>query len=297
MYSLERYTLPEVIERSSARYAERPALSMVGGEPVLYSELEPRTRRIAALLELLGAQRGDRIALISENCPEWGLAYFGIVRSGCIAVPILTDFIPEQMKNILDHAGCRVVIASKRIAAKLDKAGALAERLLVSVEDPFAGEAMPSSDCPSRGCRILRPARHSGRRRRLHRLHIRHDGSVQGRHAHPSQHHFERRGQPLLHRLAPYRSLPLDPPPRPCLRVHDRFHHSPLGRIFGLLFGQAALRDGPTSRPEADTAHDRAIRASRTRKGIPLERGSRRSKRFPYTSTRSSALPSSVSRA
>jgi long-chain acyl-CoA synthetase len=140
MYSLERYTLPELIEKSSVRYAERPALSMVGGEAVSYAELEPRTRRVAAFLGLLGARKGDRAALISENCPEWGIAFFGIERAGCVAVPILTDFTPEQMGNILAHSESRFVFVSKRFAAKLGAApggahaGPLAGRTIVSVE-------------------------------------------------------------------------------------------------------------------------------------------------------------------
>jgi len=67
VYTVERYTIPEVVEKSSRRYAERPALSMVGGKPVLYRDLEPRTRRIAAFLGLLGIKKGDRVAILSEN--------------------------------------------------------------------------------------------------------------------------------------------------------------------------------------------------------------------------------------
>jgi long-chain acyl-CoA synthetase len=135
MYSLERYTIPEMLEKSSVRYAERPALAMVGGEALRYSELEPRTRRVAALLGLIGARKGDRVALISENRPEWGLAFLGISRSGCIPVPILTDFTPEQMGNILAHSESSVVIASKKFGAKLAAAGALAGRKALAVED------------------------------------------------------------------------------------------------------------------------------------------------------------------
>jgi long-chain acyl-CoA synthetase len=144
MYSLVRYTIPEMVEKSSIRYADRPALAMVGGAALSYAELEPRSRKIAALLGLLGVRRGDRVALVSENCPEWGLAYFGISRSGAVAVPILTDFTAEQMKNILDHSESRVVIASKRMAAKLSGVSALDGRIFVSVEAPFSSPGMPS---------------------------------------------------------------------------------------------------------------------------------------------------------
>lgn len=124
MYKIERFTIPELIEKSSLQYGDRPALAMVGREPLLYSELEPRSRRIAALLSLYGVRQGDKVALVSENRPEWGLAYFGIVRLGAVVVPILTDFLPEQMANIVEHSGARVVIVSKRFLGKFAPASA-----------------------------------------------------------------------------------------------------------------------------------------------------------------------------
>jgi long-chain acyl-CoA synthetase len=133
VYTIEHYTIPEVLEKSSRRYSDRPALSMVEGEPVFFRDLEPRTRRIAAYLGLLGIKKGDRVALLSENRPEWGLSYFGISRLGAVAVPIMTDFLPEQISTILEHSESRVVIVSKRLAAKIGDEGG--KRILVSLED------------------------------------------------------------------------------------------------------------------------------------------------------------------
>jgi long-chain acyl-CoA synthetase len=133
VYSVERFTIPEVIEKSSRRYSERPALSMIGGEAVLFRDLEPKTRRIAAFLGLLGVKKGDRVALLSENRPEWGLAYFGISRSGAIAVPIMVDFLPEQISAILEHSESKVLIISKRLAGKMSGEGD--KRVLVCLDD------------------------------------------------------------------------------------------------------------------------------------------------------------------
>jgi long-chain acyl-CoA synthetase len=133
LYTIERYTIPEVVEKSSTRYADRPALAMVGGEPVLYRDLEPKTRRIAAFLSLLGVKKGDRVAILSENKPEWGLSYFGIARSGAIAVPIMVDFLPEQISTILEHSETKVLFVSKRLAVKVE--GELGKRILVCLDD------------------------------------------------------------------------------------------------------------------------------------------------------------------
>jgi long-chain acyl-CoA synthetase len=133
VYSIERYTIPELIEKSSRRYADRPALGMVGGQAIYYREIEPRTRRIAALLGLLGVRKGDRVAILSENRPEWGLSYFGISRTGAIAVPIMVDFLPEQISAILEHSESKVLIVSKRLSAKVELEGD--KRILLAIED------------------------------------------------------------------------------------------------------------------------------------------------------------------
>ncbi len=119
MYTIDQFTINEVIAKSSLRYAERPALAMIGDKPVHYRELEIRSRRIAAMLRLLGIQKGDRVAILSENRPEWGLAYFGIVRAGAIAVPIMVDFTAEQIANILAHSECKALFVSSKLEAKL----------------------------------------------------------------------------------------------------------------------------------------------------------------------------------
>ena len=143
MYVIERFTILEILEKSSARYASRVALSMVGGEPIPYRDLEPRTRRISALLGLLGVTKGDKVALLSENRPEWGLSYFGIVRTGAIAVPIMTDFTPEQISTILEHSGSKVLIVSRRFEAKVPDEGK--KRIMLSLEDFSAAGVDPKA--------------------------------------------------------------------------------------------------------------------------------------------------------
>jgi long-chain acyl-CoA synthetase len=133
MYTTECYTMTELIQKSSKRYADRPALAMVGEKPIYYREIDGRTKRIAATLGLLGIRKGDRVALLSENRPEWGLAYFGIVRAGAIAVPIMVDFTPEQIANILRHSESKALIVSPRLVSKAPaEAGG---PILLSVED------------------------------------------------------------------------------------------------------------------------------------------------------------------
>lgn len=119
MIALKKFTLAEVPELSAKQFATRPALSMVGGAVFTYQDFERVSRSIAESLIHAGLKKGDRVALLSENSPHWVMTWFGIVRAGGIVVPILTDFIPVQICNIIDHSGARIVFVSEKLRAKL----------------------------------------------------------------------------------------------------------------------------------------------------------------------------------
>ncbi len=133
MYEIRDFTIPELIKESSRRYASRPFLSMVEGKALSFAQMEPASRRAATLLSAYGAKRGDRVAIVSENCPQWGISFLGLSRLGCVGVPILTDFTAEQIGNILSHSESRIVFLSKRFIPKL--ASAAAGRILIAIED------------------------------------------------------------------------------------------------------------------------------------------------------------------
>jgi len=133
VYDIEAFTLPELVEKSARNFGSRPFLGMIGKEALSYAEMEPRTRRIAALLGLYGIGKGDRVALVGESRPEWGISYLGASRAGAVLVPILNDFMPEQMKNIIEHAGVKVILTSRKLQPKI--AAASEGRIVVSIED------------------------------------------------------------------------------------------------------------------------------------------------------------------
>ena len=106
---------------------------MVGGNPIPYGDLLPRARALAGLLAANAVAPGDRVALLSENTPNWGVAYFAIASMGAVVVPILTDFTTTQIGNIVAHAGCRAIVVSGRQGEKI--ADARAGRVIVRIED------------------------------------------------------------------------------------------------------------------------------------------------------------------
>ena len=76
--SLKTLTLPLLLKRTTENFPNRPALSMVDSSPITYTELLENVERVSHLLKDRGVIKGDRVAILSENCPNWGIAYFAI---------------------------------------------------------------------------------------------------------------------------------------------------------------------------------------------------------------------------
>lgn len=120
MVQLEKYTLKAMIKQTIERYGKRPALSMVDDEPITYEQLGGMIDEVIELLRDHGIQKGDRVAILSQNMPNWGVAYLAITSMGAIVVPILVDFHLNEILHIVHHSGAKAVFVS---TAHYDKLG------------------------------------------------------------------------------------------------------------------------------------------------------------------------------
>lgn len=114
MRELPALTLKDLLERSIELFGPLPALSMVDGKPIRYAELGAAAARASRLLSERGVGRGDKVVILSENRPEWGISYFAVTCMGAVAVPILTDFTVDQIANIVAHSEATLAFASAK---------------------------------------------------------------------------------------------------------------------------------------------------------------------------------------
>jgi long-chain acyl-CoA synthetase len=101
-----------------------------GGHPFLWAKRDGEWRSIswaeaarqvtalAASFKRIGLQRGDRVALVSENRPEWLIADLGIMAAGCVTVPTYTTNTTRDHSHILENSGARAVIVSNHKLAR-----------------------------------------------------------------------------------------------------------------------------------------------------------------------------------
>ncbi|MFO8145078.1 MAG: AMP-binding protein, partial [Candidatus Syntrophosphaera sp.] len=114
------FTLKSMIDRSCELYADRPALSTIDSQPITYSDLRNQIDALILMMAEKGIVKGDRVAILGQNMPNWGVAYLAITSMGAVVVPILTDFHVSEVLHILKHSEAKMVFVS---SAQYDKIG------------------------------------------------------------------------------------------------------------------------------------------------------------------------------
>jgi long-chain acyl-CoA synthetase len=140
-------TLSELFLKTAAFNKPVCFLHKVGGsyQPVSTAELVDKVRRLAQALEGLGVQRGDRVALMSENGPHWPTVDFATLCIGAVLVPIYPTLLPEQAAYIANDCGAQVVFAQtvqhlQGFLSQADKLPLVKHYVLIQGEAP-AGDA------------------------------------------------------------------------------------------------------------------------------------------------------------
>lgn len=112
--NLKDHTLPSLLDRSATLYADRELVSFVGQQSITYEKFYKKVLEISALLKELGIAKGDKVLLLSENMPNWGIAYFSAVYYGAVIVPVLSDFHPSDVHHIIKHSEVKGVFVSNK---------------------------------------------------------------------------------------------------------------------------------------------------------------------------------------
>lgn len=140
---LPAHTIPVQFFETAARFPDRVAFQIEReGQYVRssYAEVADHARRLASFLRRHQVAPGDRVAILSENRPEWGVAYLGIVAAGATAVPLDVQLGHLEVENLLRHSESRALIVSE---AELDKVGQIIGSLPVRPEVILLDELAP----------------------------------------------------------------------------------------------------------------------------------------------------------
>ena len=108
-------TLKELLQLSISNFSDRPSIGFTDGLPMPYAALGDRVEEISHYLQERGIHFGDRVAILSENKPNWCIAYLSIVTMGAVAVPILPDFHANEVLHIIKHSEAKAIFISEKL--------------------------------------------------------------------------------------------------------------------------------------------------------------------------------------
>ena len=103
----------QFLERSARLYPDKVVI-IHGKVRATYSEINARADSLANFLLSIGVQKGDRIALLMENCVEYVISYYGIMKAGAVAVPLNSDLKPEGLRYAIEDLEAKILISNKR---------------------------------------------------------------------------------------------------------------------------------------------------------------------------------------
>lgn len=131
----ERYidTLGKLYEYSTSIYEKNKMSVLLDSDmQYTYGSFRNKCNEISARLSRYGIGAGDRVAILSQNMPNWSVAMFSLVPFGRIAVPILPDSSENEITNILTHSGCKAIFVSRRLMGKISKE--CSDKLILTID-------------------------------------------------------------------------------------------------------------------------------------------------------------------
>ncbi|WGT61402.1 long-chain-fatty-acid--CoA ligase [Variovorax paradoxus] len=113
-------SLVALMEESFAKYADRTAYSFMGKD-VSYRETDRLSRAFAAYLQGLALAKGDRVAVMMPNCPQYPIAVAAILRAGLILVNVNPLYTPRELEHQLKDSGAKAIIIMENFGTTLQQ--------------------------------------------------------------------------------------------------------------------------------------------------------------------------------
>lgn len=132
---LEKLTVKCLLERTFEKYGSLPSITFVEDQPVVYLQLKQQIQEAATALVARNIKKGDRVAIMGENCPNWVIAYLAVTSMGAVAVPILTGFPETDTRHILRNSEAQGIFIEPKQRQKLEGMGNSALKFICDLDN------------------------------------------------------------------------------------------------------------------------------------------------------------------
>ena len=131
--SYPQQTLSELLSDTARRFPGRAATIFFGAR-LTYRQLDELVNRCAAGLQRMGVRKGDRVAVLLPNCPQFVLAYYGALRAGAIVVPCNPLYVARELQHQLADSGAKVIFVLTKFYPTVQqaRAGTALEQIIVT---------------------------------------------------------------------------------------------------------------------------------------------------------------------
>ena len=104
------------IEQSVVKNWDTPALTDYNGATLQFKDVARKIEKLHIMFENSGVKAGDKIAICGRNSSHWAVAFMATLTYGAVAVPILHEFTAEQIHNIVNHSGAKLLFVGDVVA-------------------------------------------------------------------------------------------------------------------------------------------------------------------------------------
>ena len=117
---METKSFNACVQETIQKYWDRDGLSDYGVQTFQYKDVARIIEKLHIILEASGVRHGDKVAICGRNSSRWGIAFFATLTYGAVAVPILHEFHPEQIHDIVNHSEAKLLFVGDQVWPKLN---------------------------------------------------------------------------------------------------------------------------------------------------------------------------------
>ena len=109
-----------LIQKSIIDHWDMDALTDYKGATLQFHDVARKIEKLHIMFENSGVVKGDKIALCGRNSANWAVAFLATLTYGAVAVPILHEFMPDQIHNIVNHSDAKLLFVGDVVATQVD---------------------------------------------------------------------------------------------------------------------------------------------------------------------------------
>ncbi|AKU27546.1 AMP-dependent synthetase [Geobacillus sp. LC300] len=111
-------TVCDVLQERAGEFGSQPALTFYD-KTITYAELAAAVNRFASSLQARGVQKGDRVAIMLPNCPQYVIAYYGILQAGAIVTQVNPMLVERELAYLLKDSGAKMIVIYEPLYPRL----------------------------------------------------------------------------------------------------------------------------------------------------------------------------------